>query len=186
MTEEIIMFNSKEAAQFKTNLSGWVSRDGIYYGANERLARYVGCTHRPCEDCGEPIEKSWFICQKCREKKDIQRYKAMPKEIWNEEGGIYSDPHNKFFWSWNEVEDYCHDNEIKEEDLRLVICEPQYPRLIEEDYFCDELADDGDDELPSEIVKAMEAFNRVLKQSAPLSWCPGNRAAIRNKINDVK
>jgi hypothetical protein len=101
----------------------------------------------------------------------------MPREIWNEEGGLYSDSYDKYFWSWEEVDDYCEDEGIKEEDLRLIICEPQYPRLIEEDYFCDEMAEDG--ELPDSIVKAMEDFNKVLKESEPLSWCPGKKAAIR-------
>jgi len=39
------------------------------------------------------------------------------------------------------------------------------------------MAEDG--ELPDSIVKAMEDFNKVLKESEPLSWCPGKKAAIR-------
>lgn len=178
-TKEIVMFNSPEAAQYKTNISGWVSRDGRFFGNDERTARYAGCTHTICEDCGQPVERRRLICKNCEEKRAITKFNAMPKEVWNEEGGLYSDSHDKYFWSWDEVEEYCEDEGVKEEDLRLIICKPNYPRQLTEDYFCDELSEDG--ELPDSIVQAMEAFNKVLEKSAPLSWYPGNKAAIRRK-----
>jgi hypothetical protein len=179
MTEEkIVMYDSDEAAQFKTNISGWVSRDGHFFGIDERTARYSGCTHRKCETCGKVITKSYIICKDCYEINKVKRYNALPEEVWNGEGGVYSEACDKYFWSWEEVDDYCEDEGIKQEDLRLVICEPQYPRQIEADYFCDELSEDG--ELPDKIVKAMEVFNKVLKESPPLSWYPCKKAAIRN------
>ena len=67
--KKVIMFDSDEAAQYKTNLSGWVSRDNHFFGEDEHMARYVGCTHRKCEDCGEPTEKGWLVCDNCREKR---------------------------------------------------------------------------------------------------------------------
>jgi hypothetical protein len=183
MTEEkIVMYDSDEAAQFKTNISGWVSRDGHFFGTNERTARYSGCTHRKCETCGKLITKSYIICNDCYIISKKKQYDSLPKEVWNEEGGVYSEACDKYFWSWEEVDDYCEDEEIKESDLRLVICEPQYPRQIDDDYFCDELSEDG--ELPDKIVKAMEAFNKVLKESLPLSWYPSKKAVIRKKVEE--
>jgi hypothetical protein len=173
----MIMFDSNEAAQYKTGLSGWVSKDGFFWGENERAARYQGCTHRSCEDCGQPVEKSYLICKDCRDKKDKAKFDAMPKEVWNEEGGVYSDAIDKYFWSWDEVEEYCGDEGIDEKDLRLVICVPTYGRYLHEDYFEDELPEDG--EVPDSIIKAIEDFNKVLKEAGPLSWYPGNKAAIR-------
>ena len=55
---EMILNTSDEAAHFVTGLSGWVSRHGHFYGNDERLARYDGCTHTVCE-CGKPCEKGW-------------------------------------------------------------------------------------------------------------------------------
>ena len=173
----MIMFDSNEAAQYKTGLSGWVSKDGFFWGENERAARYQGCTHRSCEDCGQPVEKSYLICKDCRDKKDKAKFDAMPKEVWNEEGGVYSDAIDKYFLSWEEVDDYCEEEGVKEDNLRLVICEPTYGRYLEQDYFEDELPEDG--EVPDSIIKAIEDFNKVLKEAGPLSWYPGNKAAIR-------
>jgi hypothetical protein len=179
--DKVVMFNSDESAKFVTNVSGWVSRNGRFYGNDERTARYDGCTHRPCGNCGEPTEKSWLICPDCREKKDIEKYKSMPKEVWNEEGGLYSDSHDKYFWSWDEVEDYCGDEDIKEEDLRLIICIPQYlPLLDKSDYGSDELPEDH--ELPDEVIKAIDDFNKIIKEEPPVSWYPGNKAAIRKLV----
>lgn len=178
--EKIVMFDSAEAAQIKT-VTGWVSRHGNFFGKDERIARYDGCTHRACDDCGKPVEKGWLVCKDCREKRDKIAYDAMPKVVWDEKGGLYSQTHDKYFWSWDEVEEYCEDEDVKKQDLRLVICEPQYPRRIDTDYFCDEMAEDG--ELPHDILKAMDAFNEVLKNSGPLSWYPGKKAAIGIKEN---
>lgn len=171
------MFDSDEAAHFKAGLSGWISRGGRFWGNDERAARYDGCTHVKCEDCGKPCERGWLVCPKCKEARDIKRYEAMPKEEWNEEDGVYSESHDKYFWSWDEIVDYCDDNNVKMPDLRLVICEPHYlPLLDAGNYGIDELAEDG--ELPYTVIKAIEEFNKVIKNEPPVSWYPGKKAAL--------
>lgn len=37
--KSVIMFDSPEAATYRTDIKGWVSRDGRYYGEDERGAR---------------------------------------------------------------------------------------------------------------------------------------------------
>lgn len=173
---KVIMFNSDEAAQYKTGLSGWVSSNGHYWGNDERAARYDGCTHRACEDCGEPTEKGWLVCNKCREIRDEKRYQAMPKEVWNGKGMLYSDFANKYFQDWDEVEGYCEDEELTMEKLRLIICEPQSLPLLAYDYGCDELPEDG--ELPDNVIKAIDDFNKVIKDTGAVSWIPGKKAVL--------
>jgi len=179
-SSKIIMFDSDEAAQYRTNLSGWVSRDGRYWGNDERAARYDGCTHRPCEDCGKPTEKGWLVCPECRNTRDIARYNALPKEKWNEVGMLYSDARDKYFSDWGEIEDYCEDEGIEIAKLRLVICEPDYLPLISDDYGCDELAEDG--ELPDSVIRAIEDFNKVIKAAGPVSWMPGKKSVILPEV----
>lgn len=173
---EIVMFNSDEAAQHRTNLSGWVSRNGRYWGDDERAARYDGCTHRLCEDCGAPTAKSWLVCDKCRDIRAEARYNRLLKEEWNEVGMLYSESHDRYFADWEQIEEYCYEEGIKIGTMRLIICEPQYLPLISDDYGCDELAEDG--ELPDDVIQAVEDFNKVIKASGLVSWIPGKKAAL--------
>lgn len=177
---KVVLFDSNEAAHFQTGLSGWVSRHGHYWGNDERAARYDGCTHTHCEDCGEPVDRGRLICPQCHENRQIMRYTAMPKEKWNEEGMLYSDAIDKYFSSWGEIKDYREDNGIGINQLRLIICEPNCLPLISDDYGCDELAEDG--ELPDSVEQAIEDFNKVIKAAGPVSWEPGKKAVII--IND--
>ncbi len=172
----VIMFDSDEAAHLQTGISGWVSRHGLFMGNDERAARYDGCTHRRCEDCGKPCEKSWLVCAECREKRDIARYNAMPKEEWDEKGMLYSAAANKYFSDWGEAEDSLEDDGGTIESLMLIICEPEYlPLLDPSDYGCDSLAEDG--ELPDAVIQAIEDFNKVIKKTGAVSWLPGKKAA---------
>jgi hypothetical protein len=176
--EKQILFNSDESAQLKTGLSGWVSRNGRFYGTDERAARYDGCTHRLCEDCSKPVEKSRLVCAGCGEIRDKKRYESLPSVVWNEVGGLYSDAVDRYFWSWDDVDCYCEDENVKEDDLRLVICVPQYlHQLDESDYGQDELPEDG--ELPDKVKEAISRFNEVIKVTKPVSWFPGKTAAVR-------
>jgi len=176
MDNEIIMFNSDAAAQYRTGLSGWVSRDGIFYGNDERAARYSGCTHVACSDCGKPTTKGWLVCDSCKEIREKAKYQSMPKEVWDEKGMLYSQSADKYFSDWGEVEEYCEEEDIKIGNLMLIICKPNYLPLLDLDYGYDELAEDG--ELPDAIIKAINDFNAVVKATGAVSWLPSNKAAI--------
>ena len=174
--KKVIMFDSNEAAQYRTGLSGWVSSDGIFYGDDERAARYSGCTHRACEDCGKPAEKNWLVCDNCRAIRTKTRYQAMPKEQWDGVGMLYSQSADKYFSDWEEIDNYCDEEDIKIDNLMLIICKPQTLPLLDSDYGCDELPEDG--ELPDEIVKAIMDFNSVVRKVGAVSWLPSNKAAL--------
>ena len=178
-TEMVILFGSDEAAHIQTGISGWVSRRGRFFGDDERAARYDGCTHILCEDCGSPCPKGRLVCGKCSDVRDEKRYQSMPKEEWDGEGMLYSDAADKYFSDWEDVEDYCEDEDIEVSKLRLVICEPNYLPFINDDFGCDELAEDG--ELPDTIIQAIEDFNKVIKETGAVSWYPGKRATITNQ-----
>lgn len=172
--EEIIMFDSNEAANLQTGLSGWVSRLGRFFGNDERAARYDGCTHVKCEDCGKPSEKGWLVCPDCRDKRDIVRYNAMPKEEWDGTGMLYSDSHNRYFSDWDEIDEYCEEEGVTKESLRLIICIPQHLHLINSDDWCDELAEDG--ELPDVVMQAVDALNEAIIKAGAVSWFPSTKA----------
>jgi hypothetical protein len=174
---KVIMFNSQEAAQYRTDISGWVSKGGRYFGNDERTARYDGCTHRPCEDCGKPVIKDHLICPGCTSARDKKRYDALLKQVWDGTGMVYSETVDRYFSSMDEVDEYINDEGGDMEGLRLVICVPCYlPPIDEGDYGRDSLVEDG--ELPDEIIGAIEAFNKVVKGMKPVSWYPGNIAVL--------
>lgn len=175
---KVVMWDSDEAAKWTEGISGWVSRDGFFWGKDERAARYSGCTHVLCEDCGSPIDKGHLICRECTRKREIKKYEAMPKAEWNEAGMIYSIALNKYFSCWEDAEYCAEDHESSLNDMLLVICEPQYLHFIDEDNWCDELAEDG--ELPDTVAQALDELNEAIKEYGPVSWFPGNKAAMIN------
>lgn len=175
----VIPFDSDEAAKLAT-VTGWVSREGRFYGEDERSARYGGCTHWPCDTCGALTEKGWLICDACRDKKEVERFLAMPRAPWDGFVMLYSHAQDRYF---NEPGDIDLEEGQELDDLRIVLCKPNYPRQIDPDYFSDDLPEDGDyDDLPAELFKAIDAFNEVMRACKPLSWSPDKTAWNGNTL----
>lgn len=176
-TKRIILNTSNEVAKFVTGIEGWIDRRGRFFGKEknaEEMARWSGCTHIVCPDCGKACPKSYIRCSDCIEKKAIERYKALECKEWDGKTPLYSDRDDKYFFNEQELTDYLEDSFDVESDmksLRLVICEPVYLREIDTDHFCDELADDG--ELPEAVTDALDNLNAVIRDEDPVSWVPG-------------
>lgn len=171
--EKQIMYDSPEAARYLTNIKGWVDINNRYWGDSksaENSARYSSCTHMKCE-CGEIVKKGWVLCEKCREAKNIEKYNKLPFEEYVGQP-VYSDLADKFFFDPDEVEEYCEENEINPEDLRLQVCKPSYYREIEGDYWEEILPEDG--ELDSRLEKALEELNKVIRTLPPASYVPAD------------
>jgi hypothetical protein len=178
---KVVHYDSPEAAK-RVTVTGWVSSTGFFYGEKEDMARWAGCTHVACKQCGAPTEKMWLSCESCRSKNDVDRYNALKKEKWDGATPLYSDSHDKYFFDFDELVDFirdllAEDESITVDDLRLKLCKPNKPRLIDSSYFSDDMPDDLDD-LPKAIEGAIEAFNAVMRAQPPLSWSPDNIAAV--------
>ena len=176
----VILEDSKDAATYRTDIEGWVSRQGTFYGDAENLARWHGCTHTLCDECGAVVPKSSRLCPACREEAEIERHDKRERQQWDGETPLYSEACHKYLYSFDDVQDLIEEREFESgnfctvEDLRLVICEPVYLRQIDEDYWIDDLPDDG--ELPEAIYKALEAFNAALVDAGVVSWTAGKYA----------
>lgn len=172
---EIVMYDSDEAAHQAT-VTGWVSRRGFFYGKDEHMARWDGCTHLICE-CGRVMEKSWTKCITCRNKGDIERYNKKEKKEWNGTDMLYSETIDKFFDDEEELTEYAElVAEAPIEDFRLVICEPVFAHEINPDEYYG-LEEEG--ELPIEIKDAFDELNDQIREcKEPLYWKPGKYAAI--------
>ena len=175
---QIILSTSDEAATYRTDIRGWVSRTGRYFGEDERLARYDGCTHRPCEDCGAPTSKSYIRCDACRHKTDVARWESLPLVEWDGETPLCEFDGDRYFFDEDEVYDYAEDEDLHVSELRLVVCAPNYAQEVDADYWCDDLPEDG--ELPAWLEEAVEQLNKVIlaHRDEPLSWFPGKQRVV--------
>lgn len=173
-SNQMVLNTDPEAATFVT-VSGWRSRDGFFYANDERMARWSGCTHILCE-CGKPTPKSYTKCEECRTKADRERYLDLPV-VDAGDGPFYMYRDDRYFWSLQDVYDYCYDEDIKPSDLMLVLAEPEYAREVDEDYWSDDLPEDG--ELPSDIAEALEALNKVIRErKEPICWHASNKRVV--------
>lgn len=181
----MIMRDSPEAATYCTGLSGWVSRNGKYYGCDstaEEMARYDGCTHVSCSHCGKPCLKTYTACAECRNRLDQERFEARPKQAWDGAAMLYSSTNDTFYISPGDAEDALEKDQTLN-SLNLIICEPEFAK-IDLDYFIDIIVEDDDP--PQQLLDAVKAFNSAMSYT-PLSWSPGKFALFiesDNKDND--
>ena len=171
-----ILITSDEAAKFVTNIEGWIDRHGRFWGKDEYMARWSGCTHIICEKCERPVLKSYRICDVCREEKAIERYKSKECKQWDGNTPLYSEIAEEYFQDRDDLNDYLDNHECTSQSLRLVICEPVYLQQIDEDCFYDDLPED--DDIPSDVADALEDLNRIIQAHGPVSWFPGKYAAV--------
>ncbi len=177
--KQVVMRDSPEAASYRTDIKGWVSRDGFFYGdgdTNEATARYAGCTHVACNRCGAPVEKRWLACDGCRDLMDLECFEKMPKADWDGESMLYSKARDTYYNGLEDALDALEEGQALA-DLLLVICTPNRGSLLTDEYFADEFPEYGDSSsLPDEVWAAMEAFNAAVQAMRPLSWSPGKFA----------
>ena len=171
----IVLNTSDDAAKLVT-VTGWVSRDGRFYGDDERLARWAGCTHLVCE-CGEMMDKGYTKCLKCRVKSDHERWLKLPLVEWDGVTPLTIFGDDTYFFDVESIYEHAEEAGCAVSALELVVCEPCFAREVDEDYWQDDLAEDG--ELPLEIRKALLKFNEVVRAyRQPLSWHQGKERVV--------
>lgn len=170
--EQKIMYDSDQAAQLKT-VTGWMSADGRFFGKDEHMARYCGCTHMLCE-CGNEMKKGYGKCESCRRKKEQENYLNLPLVEWDGSTPlvIYND--DKYFFDESDIADYCEINEVMPEDLRLCICEPNLFTGVDYEMWTDILPEDCDD-LPKKLVEGIKVLNKLIGELPPASWSQGKK-----------
>ena len=176
---KIIAKDSPEAARLVT-VTGWVSSDGRFFGDGkdaEDVARYAGCTHVPCSECGKLTEKLYTHCVECREKEKAERYVARKRNEWGGEVPIYSERFDRYFFDEDDLVEFMEDEGCSFDALLPVLCEPNKMRPVEVDYWYDDLPEEADGELPKEANVALDTFNEAIKDIV-LSWTPTNIVAL--------
>lgn len=183
----IILTDSDEAASIRT-VTGWVSRDGLFFGSNEQSARYHGASHRKCQTCGGIIEKATF-CRPCHEKNMEAKYLSLPREPWNGEGLLFSRAFDDYtsdpFDFLEEKISYQEEGEEPWtlERLQFQLCKPAIAWEIDpNDYYEGHLPEEG--EVDSAVEAAFEELNAKLRElKSVLSWSPINVAWNGEMLN---
>ncbi len=180
---EMILPDDERAAKLVT-VTGWVSRDGRFYGEDERIARYAGSTHSRCSDCGKPCSKNWLVCDACRHIRAVEKHAQRQAKPWDGICMIYSDADDRYFSEPGEIVEYLEDEGEGRTlaDLQLLLCKPNYPRAPNPaDYYYDEMPEDG--EIPYEVTKAFASLAAALEKCSPLSWSPSKFALDLASLN---
>ncbi len=183
MKEKIIMYDSPEAATYKTGIEGWVSGTGLFFGKNESSARYSGCTHQKCE-CGNVMGKGWTKCDECRHKAAVERFDKLPFREWDGKEPICTWDGDRYFFSEDDLISYMEDDEDNMlSEINLLICEPNHWRQLDYDYWSDGRPENDDGDLPKELEAALKNLNEVIKKLPPQSWSPGKVRTKYKKEN---
>lgn len=179
---EIVMYDSPEAASIQT-LTGWVSRDGRYFGEDESLARYCGSTHRVCEtDSSHPPYLVNGYCDICYNLAELKRFSAMPLGDWDRVTALYLPIADLYFFSPEHINEYCEDNGLNIANLNFVLCEPINMDEVDPEYWQDSFAEDI--ELPDEVQAALDALNAsVRNHGKAVSWIPGDKRVVLNQAD---
>jgi hypothetical protein len=186
----IIMHDSPEAAQAvfinlpdgSTYGRGWVSVNRHFY-ATEAEARNNSATHYKCEGCGSICEYRSY-CETCHSKWQREKYLKMPFKKYDGVSYLTLWDDDKFFYSEEEVREWCADNETLPENLPLVICEPNHLCMVDSSYWDYIMPEDGDGGLPKDVQDALNLLNATIEKSAPISWGMGEyRTTIENVIH---
>lgn len=183
--EPQILYDSPEAATYKTDIKGWVSRDGHFLGEDEHMARYMGCTHKKCE-CGKIIIKNSY-CSPCYAKRQREEWLKMPIGTWDEAGGQMIAVHDgdSYFSDREEFFEWCQDQGVEPGEVMLVLCEPQHLSEVTSEFWCDELCEDQ--ELPAEIQDKLNELNKAIENyKKPISWTHGKQRLIIHTPIDWK
>jgi len=176
--DDIVFYEDPDIVKYRTNIKGWVeTKSRRYWGIqkdSEHMARYSACTHKRCK-CGNIMRKHYTACSECREKKRIERYLKKEWKQYDHNVPVYSDKYDEYFYDYESIFDFCNIEDIKSDDLNLIICEPNYCHIIDpHDYYIDIAPDGVEDYLPDEILDAFDKLNKIIAEcKTEISWEPG-------------
>lgn len=166
---------AEQAAEHRTNITGWVCKTcRRYYGEDERAARYCCAIDFKCsaEGCEARVPKGGYtICDACHAKKDKKRWLALPEVAWDGVTPLVLHDDDRYFFDESDLCDYLEEEEGRRlKDLRFVICVPvPHPRFDVNDFLGDSLPEDG--EVDGKDIEKI--VNDWIEANAPKTWEAG-------------
>lgn len=184
--DKIILDTEPGIVEYKTNIEGWVGKDGNFYGNDKRRAIYANSSHIKC-DKGHIHKKSWSKCPFCKELELPEKYLRFEFKEWDQKTPLcVYDTDSEYFFNVDDVEDYIIDaiSEGRSEDsIRLMICEPLYLSQVDESYFEDVLPEDWElKDVNTEVADKLKDLNETISKAKPASWIQG-KYRTTHKVN---
>lgn len=161
--EKKFMIDGDEVAFYKTDIKGWVSRNGMFFGDgehSEKCARWDGATHRKCRDCPAVIPKSMLVCDNCSSRNQLKRWHKLPRVPYEGQPLCLFDD-ERFFSDDDEFFTWCEDEGLNPDHQMVVICEKVFAEAV--DPFDDYEFPDSVDYLPNGVQEAYDAFAKALQ-----------------------
>lgn len=174
------MENTKEVLydeapiEFRTNIKGWVSSDGRFWGNGEDaegMARYHECTHKTC-DCGNTMEKLYTKCSSCRSVASGERYKALEFKEWDGKAPLCLWNDDKFFFDSDQLEEWLEDQENDGSGYRFVLAEKGKMSGVNINEINDEYRTEDEDltDFHPEIAAKVKELNDLIENTEPRIW----------------
>jgi hypothetical protein len=174
--EKIILFDAKDLVEYRTDLEGWTGPDRLYYGKGEEgenRARQANSTHQR-HHCGNIIRKNSY-CPTCSEQNSREYFLKLEEVEWDGKSMMSLRHDDRFFSDMEEVFEYCDDNDIDIEDLKLMECEKRVDiseinidELNEE--YCTNDGELGVSHYHPEIAKKVDELNELIRNAEPVLW----------------
>jgi len=182
MTDEKVILEESDEAATRTTVTGWVSRQGNFYGDGERaewLARNSGCTHWPCHECGA-IRPKGARCEPCYERGKAARFAALPVVEWDGKAPLAEFDTDNYFFDEQAVQDHAEELGVPVSSLRLVLCVPVRAPLVDACGLLDGVVSPDDDDVAGYVTpavrEAVKTLNEALQAGGPYSWWAGEQA----------
>jgi len=181
----------EEAAEHRTNLSGWVCKTcRKFWGEDnggEHIARYCCAGDLPCktEGCKSRVQKHTYIyCQPCLNKRDFKRWLALQEVPWDGKVPLVLDDDDRYFFDEDDLREYAEEHGMKPWELRLVVCvEETKPSFDMYDFLQDYLCDGQEDEANwSEIDKTV---NDWIVEHVPTVWVAGKQRVTEQSLREI-
>ncbi len=172
--EKKIMYSSDEAAK-PTTVTGWLDKDGRFW-QNERDARFASHTHDICQ-CGKEMKRGYTKCQSCISVTRRENYFKLPLVEWDGNTPLSDYNGDKYFFSEDDLMEYCNENELNGEDLMLVTCEPIGINTIDSGSWEDCVSEDGDTIFGyyPELERRVKELNEFIETLAPVAYEPAKK-----------
>ncbi len=154
--------------------------NGVRYWA-DRISKDQIATHADCIDCGVEFEKDYTYqkrCFNCDAKKDAENFAKMPLVEWDGKTPLCIWGDDTYFFGEDDIEQYCEDNEIEKDQLRLELCKPtSFGEINIGEIFQDDLHEDW--EADGVLAELEDKLNAYLKTASTNTWTgSGKRVSL--------